>query len=83
MSKEKQLTLQKLILFYWLLLMGTVLLLLSAYGLIILKNSRSEFVENARIVSKHYGTAMDKDIGSMIEAVNSIFANNKNYRIIT
>lgn len=83
MSKEKQLTLQKLILFYWLLLLGTVLLLLSAYGMIILKNSWSEFVENARIVSKHYGTAMDKDMGSMIEAVNSIFANNKNYRIIT
>lgn len=75
----KKFTLQKLIFVYWVILFGIMFVLMALYGSIILHNSRKEMLDNANIIAEHYGFQMNKDISSMLEAVNSIYVNNLYY----
>ena len=79
MDRKKRLSLKNCIFIYWLVLLGIFMTLMVLYGGILLKNSRNEILDNADTIAEHYGMQIDKDIFSMMEAVNAIYVNNLYY----
>ena len=79
MDRKKRLSLKYCIFIYWLVLLGIFMTLMVLYGGILLKNSRNEILDNADTIAEHYGMQIDKDIFSMMEAVNAIYVNNLYY----
>ncbi len=79
MDRNKRFTLKNMILIYWLVLLGIFMALMAIYGSVLLKNSRNEILGNADTIAGHYGMQIDKDIFSMMEAVNAIYVNNLYY----
>ena len=75
MDRKKRLSLKNCIFIYWLVLLGIFMTLMVLYGGILLKNSRNEILDNADTIAEHYGMQIDKDIFSMMEAVNAIYVN--------
>lgn len=80
MRKRKQFTLRQMVFICWGAMLGIVVVLMLSYSGIIWHNSRDELLDNAELVVRHYGSRLDKDIAGMMEAVNSIFANNFHYK---
>ncbi|HJC57345.1 MAG TPA: histidine kinase [Candidatus Eisenbergiella intestinipullorum] len=78
-DRKKRLSLKNCIFIYWLVLLGIFMTLMVLYGGILLKNSRNEILDNADTIAEHYGMQIDKDIFSMMEAVNAIYVNNLYY----
>lgn len=79
MNKNKKITLKNMIFIYWLVLLGIFMALMVIYGSVLLKNSRNEILSNADTIAGHYGMQIDKDVFSMMEAVNAIYVNNLYY----